>query len=280
MSVEPRSNYLTCAGREIHVTEWGQPSAPALVMWHGLARTGRDFDPLARALADRYHIVAPDTLGRGLSQWAVDPVREYSMEFYGDIAIDLVTQMGFDRMRWVGTSMGGAIGMHLAGGRLRERITHLVVNDIAPELAKPAVDRILTYAGNPPEFDTVIELEGFLRTAYAPYGFLPDAQWRHMAETSARRKGNGKVTVHYDPQMVGQFRHHPKDYDQWDGYDRITARTLLYRGADSDLILDEWAKAMTERGPRARRIDFEGCGHAPALNVSAQIDPIREFLAA
>ena len=279
MSADPRSIYLACAGREIHVTEWGERNAPPLVMWHGLARTGRDFDPLARVLAKEYYIVAPDTLGRGLSQWAVDPVAEYSMSFYGDIAVDLVSQLGFDRLRWVGTSMGGAIGMHLAGDRLRERITHLVVNDIAPELARPAVDRILTYAGNPPEFDTVIELEQFLRAAYAPYGFLPDTQWRHMAETSARRKDNGKVTVHYDPAMVGQFRNHPQDYDQWDGYDRITAKTLLYRGAESDLILEEWADAMTRRGPKAVRMDFDGCGHAPALNVPAQIDPIAAFLA-
>ena len=279
MSIEPRSVYLTCAGREIHVTEWGAPSAPQLVMWHGLARTGRDFDPLAKALAAEYHIIAPDTLGRGLSQWAGDPVAEYSMAFYGEIAVDLVDQMGFSNLRWVGTSMGGAIGMHLAGGRLRGRISHLVVNDIAPELARPAVDRILTYAGNPPEFDTLLELERFLRASYAPYGFLPDAQWRHMAETSARRMDNGRVTVHYDPRMVGQFRNHPQDYDQWESYDRITAKTLLYRGADSDLILEDWAEAMTRRGPRATWMDFDGCGHAPALNVPAQIEPIRAFLA-
>lgn len=274
----PRSHYVTCAGYEIHVTDWGDPANPPLIMWHGLARTGRDFDPLARALCDRYHILAPDTLGRGLSQWARDPARDYCLKVYGDIALDLLDHFGIDETRWVGTSMGGALGIHLAGDRLRARITHLVVNDIAPQLAPAAVERILTYAGNPPDFDTMAELERFLRTVYQPYGWLSEAEWRQMAETSARRRDDGRLTVHYDPRMVDQFRHHPEDYDQWDKWEAITAKTLLLRGADSDLILPEWAAEMTRRGPKAALLEVPGCGHAPALNVPDQIDPIRVFL--
>ncbi len=275
---EPRSSYVTCGGYEIHVTEWGDPSRETVVLWHGLARTGRDFDPLARALVDDYHVIVPDTLGRGLSQWAKDPKADYCLRAYGDHALAILESYGVDRLRWVGTSMGGGLGIHLAGGRLRDRVSHLVVNDIAPRLVPAAVDRILSYAGSPPDFETIGELEAFLRAAYKPYGWLSDAQWRQMAETSARRRDDGRVTVHYDPMMVEQFRAHPNDYTQWDAYDAITAKVLLYRGADSDLITPEWAEEMTGRGPKAELITFEGMGHAPALNVPEQIDPIRRFL--
>lgn len=276
---DPRSAYVRCGDYEIHVTEWGDAANDTVVMWHGLARTGRDFDPLARALSHRWHIIAPDTLGRGLSQWADDPKRDYCLARYGEHALALLDHYGLDRVRWVGTSMGGALGIHLAGGALRDRITHLVVNDIAPELVPAAIERILAYAGSPPSFNTVGELEAFLRTVYAPYGWLPDSQWRQMAETSTRRRDDGRVTVHYDPMMVEQFRSHPGDYTQWDAWDAITARTLLLRGAVSDLITPEWAEEMTRRGPRAQLLTVDGVGHAPALNVPGQIEPVARFLA-
>ncbi|MCF8482884.1 MAG: alpha/beta hydrolase [Rhodospirillum sp.] len=276
---DPRSSYVTCQGYEIHVTEWGDPAAEPVILWHGLARTGRDFDPLARVLAERYFVLAPDTLGRGFSQWSREPKRDYCLTAYGDQAIDLVTHYGLDRMRWVGTSMGGALGIHLAGGRLQDRISHLVINDIAPELVRAAIERILGYAGNPPAFETIQALEAFLRTNYKPYGWMPDDQWRRMAETSARRTDNGQVTVHYDPMMVEQFRGHPEDYSQWEAWDAITAQTLLYRGEISDLITPEWAEEMTRRGPKAVLRTFQGIGHAPALNVPDQIEPIVAFLA-
>lgn len=276
---EPRSSFVACGGYEVHVTEWGDPANETVVLWHGLARTGRDFDPLARILQDRYHLIAPDTLGRGLTQWATNPRRDYCLSVYGDHALALLDHYGLDTVRWVGTSMGGALGMHLAGGRMRDRISHLVINDIAPDLVPAAIQRILTYAGNPPDFATVGELEAFLRTVYKPYGWLPDAQWQHMAETSTRRRDDGRVTVHYDPMMVEQFRSHPDDYCQWDAYDAIKARVMLYRGAESDLITPEWADEMANRGPRAQVMTFDGMGHAPALNVPEQTAPIVEFLA-
>ncbi|WP_413207471.1 alpha/beta fold hydrolase [Rhodospirillum sp. A1_3_36] len=275
---KPRSAYAPLCGYEIHVTEWGDPAAETVVLWHGLARTGRDFDPLAQVLAENYHVLAPDTLGRGFSQWSRDPKRDYCLATYGDHALALLAHYGLDRVRWVGTSMGGALGIHLAGGRLRDRISHLVVNDIAPELIPAAVERILAYAGNPPTFETMVELENVLRTIYKPYGWLSDDQWRQMVETSARRMDDGRLTVHYDPMMVEQFRSHPQDYTQWEAWDAITARTLLYRGANSDLITQEWAEDMTRRGPKADLRIFQGMGHAPALNVPEQIEPIVAFL--
>nr|WP_314359656.1 alpha/beta fold hydrolase [uncultured Achromobacter sp.] len=275
----PVSRYVRCEGRELHYMEWGAPDAPPLIMWHGLARTGRDFDDLAEALAGDYRVICPDTIGRGLSQWSPDPAAEYCLDFYARLARSLADALSLTRMRWVGTSMGGATGMHAAATTLRDRISHLAVNDIGPELPKPAIERILAYAGNPPAFDTVTELEAWLRVAYQPYGWQSDAQWRRMAETSVRRLPDGRVTPHYDPAIVAQFRHHPDDYDRWSGYDSLRMPVLLLRGAQSDLLLPEVADAMTQRGPRATRIDFPDCGHAPALNVAPQIDAIRQFLA-
>ena len=273
-----RSRYLVCEGREIHFTDWGAEASPAVIAWHGLARTGRDMDDLAAHLAPRHRVICPDTIGRGLSQWSPQPEREYCLEFYGRLAASLVDQLGLERFHWVGTSMGGALGIRLAAGALRHRITRLVLNDIGPELAPSAVERIRTYAGNPPQFDRMSELEQYFRTVYRPYGRLSDEQWRRLAETSARRTPEGRLTPHYDPKMVLQFVHHPRDYDQWEAYDALRIPTLCLRGESSDLLLPEVAEAMQRRGPRAALATIPGCGHAPALNVPEQLSLIERFL--
>jgi pimeloyl-ACP methyl ester carboxylesterase len=275
----PTSQYLRCEGREIHYMEWGAGHDEAVIAWHGLARTGRDMDELAAHLSSRYRVICPDTVGRGLSQWSPVPEKEYCLDFYARTAAALVDRLGLQRFHWVGTSMGGAIGMVCAAGVLRGRIRRLVLNDIGPKLAGPAVERIRTYAGNPPAFDTVSELEAYFRTVYKPYGFLTDAQWRRLTESSTRRLPDGRVTPHYDPAMVQQFVHHPADYDRWDDYDRIDIPVLCLRGADSDLLLPETAEAMRDRGPRAVVVTIPGCGHAPALNVPDQLDLVQRFLA-
>ena len=278
-----RSRYLSCAGREIHFMDWtpdaGMPDRGTVIAWHGLARTGRDMDALAAHLsACGYRVICPDTIGRGLSQWSPEPEAEYCLDFYARIATDLVSQLGLDRFHWVGTSMGGAIGMVCAAGPLRDRITRLVLNDIGPELAAPAVERIRSYAGNPASFATVSELEQYFRTVYKPYGYLTDEQWTLLTESSTRRLPNGWVTPHYDPAMVMQFTRHPDDYGLWDAYDRIGVPVLCLRGADSDLLLADTAQAMTGRGPRAQVVTIDGCGHAPALNVPDQLALVLGFL--
>jgi pimeloyl-ACP methyl ester carboxylesterase len=280
------SNYATCAGREIHFTEWGAPQRPTVIAWHGLARTGRDMDELAQALCDRFRVICPDTLGRGYSQWSPDPGTEYCLAFYARLAAELFDRLGIARAHWVGTSMGGAIGTVCAGGllqpQLARRIQSLVLNDNAPRLAASAIERIQAYAGNPPAFATMAELEDFFRQVYRPYGWLSDAQWRRMAETSTRRLPDGRVTPHYDPAMVRQFSDHPRDYELWEHYDRIEVPVLLLRGAHSDLVLPEVAAEMTTRGPGARGllrvVEVPGCGHAPALNVPEQLGPVRAFI--
>ena len=283
------SHYLTCAGRELHYTDW-RPAAPVrgtVVAWHGLARTGRDMDELAAHLSARgWRVLCPDMVGRGLSQWAEHPKDEYCLAFYARLACEFVTQLGIEQCHWVGTSMGGAIGTVAASGyfepELKKRIRSLTLNDNAPQLAQPAIERIKAYAGQPPAFDRVTELEAFLRTAYKPYGFLTDAQWRRLTETSTRRLPDGRVTPHYDPAIVGQFIHYPDDYLIWHHYDALDIPVLLLRGVDSDLVLKDTAEQMSTRGPGARGqlqwVEVPGCGHAPALNVAEQLKLVTDFI--
>jgi pimeloyl-ACP methyl ester carboxylesterase len=277
--MQPTSYYIRCCEREIHYVEWGDKDAPPLIMWHGLARTGRDFDDLAAALSDTYRIICPDTIGRGLSQWSPQPDAEYCLAFYARIAQALADQLGIRNMRWVGTSMGGAIGLLAAATTLKDRISHLVLNDIGTTPVTAAIERIKSYAGNPAQFDTVTEFEAYLRTIYLPYGWQSDVQWRRMAETSVRRLPNGKITAHYDPAMVRQFIVHPKDYFLDEAYDSLALPVLVLRGENSDLLPLETAQAMTRRGPRAELVVVPGCGHAPCLNVPDQILPVKDFLA-
>ncbi|WP_295523209.1 alpha/beta fold hydrolase [uncultured Pseudacidovorax sp.] len=287
MSVTPTSHYAQLVGREIHWMDWGDPAAPAVIAWHGLARTGRDMDELAvHLVAEGWRVICPDTLGRGLSQWSPAPDEEYQLAFYARLADALCEHLGLARVHWVGTSMGGAIGTVCASGlvvpAMKKRIAALVLNDNAPQLAAAAIERIKAYAGNPPAFDTVSELEAFLRTVYKPYGWLSDAQWRRMTETSTRRLPDGRVTPHYDPAMVRQFTVHDDDYLIWPHYDAIDVPVMILRGAESDLVLPDTVEAMRHRGPgaagRLTVLEVPGCGHAPALNVPEQLEPVAAFL--
>ncbi len=278
----PTSNYLRCAGREIHYMEWGSSNKPAVIAWHGLARTGRDMDELALHLSSPlqgFRVICPDTIGRGLSEWSPNPKDEYCLAFYAQLATALAGQLELDKVHWVGTSMGGAIGLVAAAGPLRGRIERLVLNDIGPQVAEQAVDRIRTYAGSPPAFATVSVMEQYFRTVYRSLGVLTDAQWRSLTETSVRRLPDGRVTAHYDPALVQQFVHHPHDHDRWAEYDSLDIPVLCLRGADSDLLLADTAAEMSQRGPRARVVMIAGCGHAPALNVPEQLDLVAAFLA-
>lgn len=278
--MEATSNYLVCAGREIHYMEWGTQHADTVVAWHGLARTGRDMDDIAAHLSKRWRVICPDTVGRGLSQWSPVPDDEYCLAFYEQLAVSLLDQLGIASCLWLGTSMGGAIGLHAAASGLRGRIRRLVMNDIGPELARPAVERIRSYAGSPASFATVSELENYFRTVYKPYGWLSDAQWRRLTETSTRRLPDGRVTPHYDPAMVRQFIAHPDDYDQWPAWDSLEIPVLVLRGQDSDLLLPDVAEAMRSRGPRAVVVTMPDCGHAPALNTPEQYALVERFFAA
>ncbi len=153
---------------------------------------------------------------------------------------------------------------------------------MAPEISSQAVERIKAYAGNPPAFNTLPELEAFFRQAYAPFGLLSDAQWTHLAETSTRRLPDGRVTPHYDPNIIQQFFRDKPEYDMWALYDSLTMPVMVMRGANSDLILPSTIQEMHRRGPgllgMLRTEEIEGCGHAPALNVPSQWALVFDFL--
>lgn len=274
------SHYVSLLGREVHYQAWGREGAPVVILWHGFARNSWDFVALGEALAPHYRLIAPDTIGRGLSQWSDAPDKEYTVPFYAQQAVALIEHLGAQSVRWVGTSMGGLIGMVAAASALKGRISHLVLNDVGPEIAPEAVQRILSYAGSPPAFNKLSELQGYFRTIYAPFGIASDAGWRRLVETSYRRLPDGRVTPHYDPQIAAVLGKQAAGTsgDAWPIYELIQAPTLLLRGAVSDLLLPKTAQAMTERGPKARLVEFPGIGHAPALDTVEQIALIAQFL--
>ncbi len=266
----------------IHYTDWGNADAERIVICvHGLTRNGRDFDFLAQALAPEFRVVCPDIAGRGISDWL------YAKEDYGypqycadmTALIARVTSGGKPRrVYWVGTSMGGIIGMLLAS-RPKSPIEKLVLNDVGAVIPKAALERICTYVGRDPRFKTLDELEAMLRIVCAPFGPLTDAQWRHLAETGARQHEDGSWGLRYDPGIAIPFQKEPfEDVDLWPLWDAIACPTLLLRGANSDLLLKETAITMAQRGPRPKLVEFEGIGHAPMLMADDQIRVVRDFL--
>lgn len=274
--------YLTVDGLELHYSAWGDPTAPAVVCAHGLSRVGRDFDPLARALADEFHVVCPDMPGRGWSEWA--KAAAYQETAMVDTCVSFCEALELETIRWVGTSMGGGLGITLAAGPLRERITHLLVNDISPDpgvdATSEALERIVTYVGDPPIVDTITALEQYYRETYeSRFSPMTDAEWRRFATTSARRTDGGRVTPAHDPKIVQALTAEddgdaPDPYDQWAS---IEADILVVHGSDSAVLPESSLSRMLERQPEASVLEVDS-GHAPALNVPEQIAPIRKFL--
>ena len=275
---DPRFNIVPVGAHEVHVTEWGTRGDPPLVMMHGLARSGRDFDEIASALSDQYHVLCPDMIGRGLSSWASDPSVEYCVENYAEISAGLMDAYGFEQVAWLGTSLGGQIGMRLASGAHRERLTCLLINDIGPEVPDAAIERILAYVGNPPTFKNISQAEAWLRVTYDPFGPASDAFWERMSRTSLRRRSDGQFTLHYDPAIVRQFLDSSEEMTTWDRWDQITLPTHVYYGSHSDLLVSEILEKMVRTGPMPEKTSFSDCGHAPTLSRPSDIALVREFL--
>lgn len=271
------SNFVTCKGRELHYLTWGNPGKPVVVLWHGLARSARDFDTVASELATDYYVIAPDTVGRGLSQWSPEPANEYCFAWYAELAIELLDKLKVERFSYLGTSMGGALGIRLAAGPLKPRLDRLILNDMGPDPNADALLRIRNYIGSPPAFNTIAQFEAYCREIYRPFGWHSDAQWQHMAITSIRRLPDGRITTHYDPNIVRQLIDHPDDFVQWWAFEQIEAPILLLRGVNSDLVSPAHAQAMKQRRPHLEIAEIPDCGHAPALNVPAHFNLVRSF---
>ena len=262
--------------------DWeGPPGAPTVVCVHGLTRNGRDFDFLADALSSRFRVVCPDMPGRGRSDWLEDAA-SYSFPFYLAMLGALHARLDVPAVHWVGTSMGGLLGI-LFAALPKSPVRRLVLNDVGPVLPKEGLERIGQYVGRDPGFSNRQELEAYLRDVHAAFGPLTDAQWRHLAEHSGRTRSDGRLGLAYDPKIGAAFSNPDaplQDIDFWPFYDQIRCPTLVIRGGQSDVLRTSDAAAMAQRGPRAQLIEFPRIGHAPALMADDQIAAIRDFLAA
>jgi pimeloyl-ACP methyl ester carboxylesterase len=251
---------------------------PPVVCVHGLTRNGHDFDVLGERLARQRHVVAPDMPGRGRSDWL--PVKtDYGYPLYVSVIAALIGSLGAQTIDYVGTSMGGIIGMLLAS-QPNSPIRRLVLNDVGPLIPKAALERIGTYVGQGEEFDDVDAVEAYYRRVAASFGQLTDARWRSMAEHGYRRLDSGKLALAYDPDIGLPFRGELADADLWPVYDLIRCPTLVIRGGVSDLLLPETADEMARRGPKATLYEVPETGHAPALMADEQVDAVERFLEA
>lgn len=280
---EPRRRSVLCLSpKGLHrmaYLEWGDArNRDVVICVHGLTRSARDFDDLARDLCGRFRVVCPDVAGRGDSDRLADPMLYGIPQYVADM-VTLVARLDVEAVSWVGTSMGGLIGMALAA-QPASPVKRLVVNDVGAVIAKAALERIAAYVGRAPAFATFEEGEKYVRTVFAGFGPHDDAQWRHLAEAWLRRNEDGSWRAHYDPGIAEPFRATMPAGDQelWPIWDAIRCPTLVLRGARSDLLARETAARMAERGPRAKVVEIPGVGHAPTLMAAEQISVVRDFL--
>jgi pimeloyl-ACP methyl ester carboxylesterase len=296
----PTLNYVSCpdasGSHRMAYWLWGAADAPHLVVCvHGLSRQGRDFDVLAQELIARsprpLRIACPDVVGRGRSDWLTDPAG-YGIPTYGADMLQLLNQLHacapialFD---WVGTSMGGLIGMGLAASPklLPVPVRRLVLNDVGPVIQWSALQRIGSYLGNTGRFESVQQAADAMWQISQGFGPHTPQQWLELSQAMVRPRDAGGFTLHYDPAIAVPFRALDEKKAAagqaalWHLYDGIRARTLLLRGAESDLLTRETADQMTRRGPRPRLVEFEGVGHAPTLIAPDQVEAVASFLLA
>ncbi len=283
---EPRLHHVQCLdARGLHrmaYWEWGDAANPrVLVCVHGLSRQGRDFDTLARDLCGSYRVVCPDVVGRGRSDWLADPMG-YAIPSYVADMVTLLARLDAQELHWVGTSMGGLIGLGLAA--LKDSpIRRLVLNDVGPAIQFEALQRIGAYLGQPLRWSSLDEAADYMLSISQGFGPHSREQWLALTRPMLVQGDDG-FRPHYDPAIAVPFRAVTPELARggeallWQAYDAIRCPTLLLRGADSDLLSHTTAQAMTQRGPQARLYEFAGVGHAPMLVQPEQVAVVREFL--
>jgi len=280
---EPRRRSVQCASaRGLHriaYLEWGDPrNRDVLICVHGLTRTSRDFDTFAAALCAQFRVVCPDLAGRGDSDRLADPLLYAVPQYIADM-VTLIARLDVEAVSWLGTSMGGFVGMALAA-QAGSPVKKLVLNDAAPVIGKAALERIGAYLGQARSFASLEEAEQYVRAVAAPFGPHTDAQWRFLAETWVRRNEDGSWRPHYDTRIAEVYRATmpDKDLELWHLYDAVRCPTLLVRGELSDVVSRHTAAEMTRRGPKAKVAEIRGVGHAPTLLQPDQIALVRDFL--
>jgi pimeloyl-ACP methyl ester carboxylesterase len=275
--------HLSCLGpsgfhRIVYSERPGPAGAPTVLCVHGYTRSGKDFDAIAGVLSRSHRVVCPDMAGRGRSEWLANS-GEYGFPLYLADCSALIARLDVETVDFVGTSMGGLIGMMLAA-QPGNPIRRLVLNDVGPFLSKEALAWLGSYVGADPTFASLEAMEMAVRANGAGVGALTDAQWRKITEDSARAKPEGGWGFAYDPRIGDPLKAAElPDVDLWPVYGAIQSPTLVLRGSESIVLSRETAKAMTQRGPRARLVEFSGVGHAPPLLNDEQIETVREFLA-
>ncbi len=275
-----------CSSAGLHrmaYTEWGDPQNPkVLICVHGLTRCSRDFDFLANSLASEYRVVCPDVVGRGQSDWLKDK-SNYGMPQYVADMVTLIARLDVEKVHWLGTSMGGLIGMLLAAQE-NTPISRLVLNDVGPVLTAVSLKRIGEYVGRDPRFDTIEQADQFVRAVSATFGQFTDAQWRHLTTHVVRTAADGKIEFRYDPGIAESYRQGAGDGQQdvelWPYYDAVRCPTLVLRGALSDLLRPETVAEMKQRGPHAQSAEIPNVGHAPMFMDDAQVAVVRDYLLA
>ena len=285
---------VPATGHRMAYWEWnatGNPQHPHVVLCvHGLTRQGRDFDTLARDLSRHARVICPDVTGRGHSDWLAD-AQGYQVPYY---AADMLALLGavhasapIQTLDWVGTSMGGLIGMALLGQPelpLPVPVRRLVLNDVGPTLEWPALQRIGQYLGQPVRFDSVQQGADALWALSSSFGPHTPAQWLELSRPMLRTLPQGGWTLHYDPAIAQAFKSLTPEaalagqVHLWKLYDQITARTLVVRGAQSDLLSAATAQAMAQRGPHAQVVEIAGVGHAPTFMPPDQVALVHRFL--
>ena len=284
MEAQLRRRSVLCASpKGLHrmaYVEWGDPrNRDVLVCVAGLTRTGRDFDELARALCGRYRVVCPDLAGRGDSDKLADPML-YSVPQYVADLVTLIARLDCEALDWVGTSLGGLVGMALAA-QPGNPVKKLVLNDAGPVVSRVSLQRIGSTLGVAPQLPTLEKAEEFVRTISAPFGPHSDAEWRTITERWARQEPDGSWRPNYDPRIALAYRAslpEQGDIELWPLYDAIRCPTLVLRGEQSDLLSRATSEAMAQRGPKAKVVEFPGVGHAPTLMHADQIAVVRDFL--
>ncbi|RDD60628.1 alpha/beta fold hydrolase [Ferruginivarius sediminum] len=263
----------------IALAEWGDSgNTEVAVCAHGLTRTGRDFDCLAEAMANEYLVLCPDVVGRGRSDW-LPTADAYGYPQYNADMAAVVAYSRAARVDWIGTSMGGLIGMMLAA-QPNTPIRRLVINDVGPFVPASALRRLSEYVGQDPHFADFAEGVAYMRKVHAPFGPLSEPQWAHLAEHALRTDPDGGYRLAYDPRIAAPFDEPDaiEDIDLWALWDAIRCPVLVLRGRDSDLLREDTAQEMADRGPGASVVEFEGVGHAPALMSHEQIAAVTGWL--
>ena len=262
----------------IHYTEWGEADNPrVLICAHGLTRCGRDFDTLAKSLQGHYRVICPDVAGRGESEWLTNKSDYNYVQYMNDMAA-LIARTDAETVHWVGTSMGGIIGMLLAA-HSGTPITRMVINDVGPFIPKASLERIGMYMGTSPRFADFDSAVMAVR-AVSPFGEMSDETWRTLTVPLVKQQADGAWQFVFDPGIGTAFKQGPMtDVDLTPVWEKIRCPVLVTRGADSDLLQKETFDAMCRKAG-VRGVEFAHVGHAPMFQSADQIDAVVQFLKA